>query len=347
MDVKVPSLNVLFGPEFVGMSIAWACYGGTLGQTMFYYHNYSKDNLVKKSMVASLLVLDTLKAGGTGTVLWSELVARHGDFFGALAWMNGGYVVWMTSALTICIVQSFYIHAIWKLLNGRSHRIPLTCAAMVLVVTGLASAIAFVYEVHRDSSNVDASLARVMISGRMQSVMDLAVNAYITVTLSVILHKSRSEQQQTGITISKLITYTVNRGIVLFVLQLLEISLYNAQGHWDSILSEYFFYPISTVNANTILIALNMRHYVNELENGDQVTYYSEAISDFEARVPSAKSAGSACSMELMSRNFTPLPENMNSKSDQPERGHLGHETSAPEEGPMVHTTGTAAVCQN
>ncbi|PCH36388.1 hypothetical protein WOLCODRAFT_146239 [Wolfiporia cocos MD-104 SS10] len=261
MDLTIPSLNVLFGPEFVGMSIAWACFGGTLGQTMFYYHNYPKDNLMQKSMT-----------------LWSEFVTRHYDVQGALGWMKGGYLVrygyYLSEHVTTTdmplppglddFVQSLGLSTL-------SSTIDMRCA--------------FLYEIHRDSANIDASLARVKILGRMQAVMELAVNTYITVTISLILHKSKSEDRQTGSRISKLIRYTVNRGIVLFMMR--KDNGTASSANTSSILSVQV---LSSVNANTVMIALNMRHYVNEAKNGDCSSHYSEAISKFEARVPSSLS---------------------------------------------------------
>ncbi|PCH44881.1 hypothetical protein WOLCODRAFT_145220 [Wolfiporia cocos MD-104 SS10] len=235
MSQVIPSFKEVFGSSFIGLLFALACYGGTIAQTMFYFHNYSKDSIITRCFVWFLLLLDTAKGAAIGVILWYATVRNRGDILTAAGYNAG-----------------FYINSIYKLLNGRWYRLPLTIIGMLCILTSLGSDIAFVYQMHLASASLEESLRRILIPARLQSAMELAANAYITAVLLIILHRSRTDRQSTsGSMISRLIAYIVNRGILLFVIQLFEMVTYVQNDPYGNKLNtDIFFFPNSTCKAD-------------------------------------------------------------------------------------------------
>ncbi|KZT66083.1 hypothetical protein DAEQUDRAFT_768336 [Daedalea quercina L-15889] len=246
-----------FTTTFIGMLFSWMVYGGTIAQILYYFQNYPKDKIRVKIFVLFLFALDTVKEITVCNALWYRVVSNRGNVLAAEFWTPSDYTVWVFSALAIVFVQWFYIHNIWILSRNPWLRILLTAFAVALTLMALAASFAMVYETNLAQTSTEESetlvFAHLLVPSRLQSVTELATNVYISLSLIFILHGSKSGFRTTDNMISKLITFVVNRGLVLFVLQLLEVVLYNA-GQLGDTRSSLFYYPSSTININTALI---------------------------------------------------------------------------------------------
>ncbi|KAI0731491.1 hypothetical protein C8Q72DRAFT_230761 [Fomitopsis betulina] len=233
----------------------------------YYFQNYSKDKLRMKIFVMLLFVLDVAKEVNVCYALWYRVVANRGNLYAAGIWTSSDYVVWVVSAVAII-------------------RVPLTVISFTLTIVVLSATFVFVYETNLAQTstgrNEDATFARLLVPSRIQSVTELALNVYISLSLIFILHGAKSGFKTTDNIISRLITYVVNRGLFLFVLQFLEVILYNADGTLGDTRSSLFYYSSSSIHINTTLIALNERRLIrdNDLTDGD--SKYTAPLSEFQ-----------------------------------------------------------------
>ncbi|EPS93449.1 hypothetical protein FOMPIDRAFT_113465 [Fomitopsis schrenkii] len=277
-----------YGMTVIGMLFSWTFFGGTIAQIFYYFQNYPKDKLRMKLFVVLLFALDVVKEINA---VWYRVVANRGNIYVAGIWTSSDYVVWVVSALAVACVQWFYIRNIWILTRNQWIRVSLTVAAFTLTILALGATFgltysAFVYETYlaqmSTGRNEDATLAGLLVPGRIQSVTELALNVYISLSLVFILRGAKSGFKTTDNMISRLITYVVNRGLLLFVLQFLEVILYNADGKLGDTRSTLFYYASSTIHINTALIVLNERRRIRDEDSIDSDSKYTTPLSEFQ-----------------------------------------------------------------
>ncbi|KAH9929243.1 uncharacterized protein B0H18DRAFT_1209979 [Fomitopsis serialis] len=290
----------------IGMLFSWMFFGGTVAQIFYYFQNYSKDKLPVKSFVLLLLALDLVKEIALCNAFWSRVVTNRGNILAAEIWTPSDYMVWVFSALAVVCVQWFYIRNIWILSQRAWLRVPLTAIALLLpplvsfsrtdtsLTTLKEKLIAFVYETNlaqmaSTGGNETSIHAHLLVPSRLQSVTDLATNVYISLSLIFILRGAKSGFKTTDNMIGRLITFVVNRGLFIFVLQLLEVVLYNWDGHWlGDTMSNLFYFPSSTININAVLIVLNERRRIRDEDSPDLDSKYSAPLGEFQAAVMDA-----------------------------------------------------------
>ncbi|PCH36978.1 hypothetical protein WOLCODRAFT_146499 [Wolfiporia cocos MD-104 SS10] len=143
------------------------------------------------------------------------------------------------------------------------------------------------------SSTDESAIARVQVSGRLQGYSALAVDVFITVSLYFILHGARTGHRPTEDILWKLIAYTVNRGILLFVIQLLAVVTYKSKGNqaMDGI---YCF--SGTLNVNTAMAALNGRLLLQESSDSPEQSAAQSSLSSFHVRRSPSLSSNRGCS---------------------------------------------------
>ncbi|TFY52852.1 hypothetical protein EVJ58_g9779 [Rhodofomes roseus] len=122
------------------------------------------------------------------------------------------------------------------------------------------------------SINDVEAIQRVEVSGRIEGYTAVAVDVYITGALCFIFHRARTGYEPTENIIFKLMAFTINRGILLFVIQLLVIVTYKPNGT-QALDGIYCF--AGTLNVNCALASLNSRS-----GRGDLIT---SQLSSFDA----------------------------------------------------------------
>ncbi|KAH9840877.1 uncharacterized protein C8Q71DRAFT_721327 [Rhodofomes roseus] len=195
-----------YGMSAVGMLISWMCFGGTTAQVSYYFQNYPKDKMRVKLFVLLLFALDIVKEANTCNALWYRVVTHRGDVFIAEIWTS-----------------RFYIWNFWILSRRTWLRIALT--AIALLVSGGT------WVVGTRSSDLLPSLLctrRPLSPAIGHGIGGKRIHQFVAG-----LHSSWREEwipdvastNSTDNLIGRLITFVVNRGILLFILQLLEVVL--------------------------------------------------------------------------------------------------------------------------
>ncbi|TFY58640.1 hypothetical protein EVJ58_g6295 [Rhodofomes roseus] len=262
------------GGVFVEIIFSMIVYGFTLAQTLYYLWNYPGDSIGLKIMVIVLWALDTIRAMLVTNDEWWHLVRNHANAT-ALEELQGKITIahcivsslrCSLEALFTHVPISFFIHNIWKLMAQKSGQLVLTSIAVTFTVLSAAAGFVFAYE---STINISISirLSAVIPSGSVQAIAALLTDLYITVSLCLILQGAKSHTADGAHTVlSRLIIYTVNRGLLVVVVQFVQFITYIPQWHDIHMIVDMFHLhePSCTVYVNALLAVLNVRQHLRE-----------------------------------------------------------------------------------
>ncbi|KAI0721474.1 hypothetical protein C8Q72DRAFT_890299 [Fomitopsis betulina] len=246
------------GGVFVEIIFSMLVYGFTLAQTMFYLWTYPGDGMMLKFLVGVLWVLDTVRAILVVDNEWWYLVLNHANA-PSLEDLQGRATIphCVVSVIVIYIVQCFFIHNIWKLLAQKDNRILLTSIALAFATISAAGGFAFAYEsTSMSKESISRILSGVIPAGSIQSVAALTTDVYITISLCIILRSATTHTADGAqAVISKLIIYTVNRGLLIVIVQFIQFITYVPQWHEAHMIVDMFHLhePSCTVYVNALM----------------------------------------------------------------------------------------------
>ncbi|KAI0937012.1 hypothetical protein AcV5_005009 [Taiwanofungus camphoratus] len=121
----------------LGVLFAVILYGCGIAQTLFYIRHYPDDKMLLKSLVAFTCLLDTARTILDIQVAWYMLVQNHAQPHALSLFTKTFLAEYFLAALTILIVQFYFVQVIWKLFGQMDHerfQIPLTALAVVLAL---------------------------------------------------------------------------------------------------------------------------------------------------------------------------------------------------------------------
>ncbi|KAJ7228884.1 hypothetical protein GGX14DRAFT_415601 [Mycena pura] len=181
-----------FATSFIGFSVATAIYGISVLQVYLYYRNYASDRVMFKCVVRAS-VLDTLATIFVAHSLYTYFVLHLGkNLLVDLA------IPWSFSTLITFVAQIFYAQAIWRALG---------------IVTTVA-----IFTTSKP--NVFGSKRFSIVSGCVQGLAALN-DLLITAGMCYHLQSNRSDIPSTSQFVDKLILYTVSRGILTALTQII------------------------------------------------------------------------------------------------------------------------------
>ncbi|EPT01071.1 hypothetical protein FOMPIDRAFT_1049059 [Fomitopsis schrenkii] len=88
-------------------------------------------------------LLDTVTSASDVYILWVFLIRGHGNVFGLLVFPKVYELEYASTSVTICVVQIFYVHGIWQLLERSpiKARVAVTVLPAAFSLLSLASGI--------------------------------------------------------------------------------------------------------------------------------------------------------------------------------------------------------------
>ncbi|KZT08281.1 uncharacterized protein LAESUDRAFT_724301 [Laetiporus sulphureus 93-53] len=259
-------LNSTEGCTFIGILFSLTLYGITLAQTLFYVQRYSNDHVSFKALTAALWILDTAKEMITLQILYFVFVQGHGNILSLLTLPRTYGAEHALAATTVFVVHSFYIHNVWRMMTKKRYQVPLTVVGLVLALTSYAASWGVVYRVY-GSGDLASDVTHVLTPGRVQAAFASATDIYIATSMCLVLREATTGFGPTQTVVAKLISYAINRGVVLTVLQILQVGL---TASTDTELDQIFYFPLSTVYVNSVLAVLNARGHLREKKNGTE-----------------------------------------------------------------------------
>ncbi|KZT11518.1 uncharacterized protein LAESUDRAFT_809433 [Laetiporus sulphureus 93-53] len=253
-------LDDTLGCVLVGALLSAVLYGCACSQSIFYLWNYRNDKISIKCLVAILWLLDTAQNMISCQSIWYYFVQNRGDIIGIMSLVPTFGAWQLVLSMTELAVHCFFISNIWRLMTNKWIRIPLTMAVASLCLTSFIMNILLVRK--RWNMHYMAELeAEVKVNTFANLASTLASDTVISVSLAYILHRSRTGFRRTESIITKLVIYSANRGVIIFIVQLFVLVAY----FWvqdNRLVVMILYMPLGDVYTNTSLAILNARRHV-------------------------------------------------------------------------------------
>ncbi|KZT66298.1 hypothetical protein DAEQUDRAFT_730415 [Daedalea quercina L-15889] len=253
-------LDPSIGCFFIGILFSIIFYGVTCAQVLFYVGEYSADRWWVKGLVASLFVLDTATTVADLDILWGYLVVNHSNPIVLAVLTNSFLVEYTLSAITVLLVQCYYMRNVWQFLQERWYRFPLTVIALVLALISCACSLASVYLGNIDRA-VPGIFVKTKIPAALQTVSASVADTYITTSLTLILRGERTGFKHTETLIRKLTTYAINRGVLTTALQIGQLITYVSLPDTTFVWAIFHFVGCKAY-VNSLLALLNARNHL-------------------------------------------------------------------------------------
>lgn len=246
---------------YYGYALSTALFGITIVQAWNYF-NTNADGWLMRSLVAFLVAMDAAVTGVNTQILHHYVVDNFGNTDQMQIIIHSFDAEVMMTAVVVLIVELFFVVRIYKL-NSKNWLVP--AVITVLAVGSFGSCTAFVVAQIQDDSTVGLSKKdRVGTISAFNGSAALA-DILITIALSWNLSQSRSGIPRTNNVIQKMLTYTINRGVLVTVTQTLTLIMYSVEQtnlHWMPT-----HLSINKVYVITMLAILNTRPALREQLN--------------------------------------------------------------------------------
>ncbi|RPD77505.1 hypothetical protein L226DRAFT_568568 [Lentinus tigrinus ALCF2SS1-7] len=217
----------------IGVLLSAALWGVSLAQAFSYYIGYPGDRPYLKFLVATVSALETIHQGVIS------------------------YAIFHYLALTAVVVQSFFAVRIYRFSSKKLVVVPV----IGLIIT------AFAYAAKASSLTVFAELDKLKALSLAMNVSAAVTDVTIAVILCTLLHVSKTGHARSNRLVNKLITFTVNTGLLTSTCACLSLITYLA-------LPDYYFVYMAPfllmgrLYSNSLLATLNTRERLREDLNG-------------------------------------------------------------------------------
>ncbi|KAH9926038.1 uncharacterized protein B0H18DRAFT_360826 [Fomitopsis serialis] len=270
-------LNPTVGSVFIGALFSALFYGSTLAQVAYYSWNYlRRDRLLVKILVFSTLALDTAITISDVGITWSFVVQGHGQLLALIVVPKLYAVQYAMLRATICIVQIFYIHGIWQLLEqfGTTYKMRLAVTIPPLVLSLLALAFGFVgvYDTATHGWIISNTLRPDVVPSAVNNCAAAGADICICAALWWTLRSRMTGFKHTDNLIKTLTVYIVNRGILTTVIQIVNLGMFLSSIAPSTL--TWFIFNCAGVKmyVNSMMAVLNARQH---LKTGNGVSYVS------------------------------------------------------------------------
>jgi len=302
-NVVVLDLSASYGALIIAAYISCALWGINAMQTYIYYWNYPDDSWPVKTLVAFLLIIDTVHKILVTKAPWFTLVQNWGRVSAILASPEEAlHEAWVGSIIVV-VVQLYFLRRIAKFAVTTRHARSWWLWLIFIVLVGLAISqvpltVAYcVFSINRVNIFISINL-RIKRAGLIAA----AVVDFIIAGAMIMLLKDTDSadgrlymSKRTSKTIRRLTVITINTGLITAVVAIISLILdETASGtvFWTAIAQ----YPQCSIYLSAFLANLNARRYIRGA--GDGVT-----ISNIEdIRFASAPAARGDAEASLSTR---------------------------------------------
>ncbi|KAI0087795.1 hypothetical protein BDY19DRAFT_994685 [Irpex rosettiformis] len=269
------AFELLAGPLLVLIGFALMLFGVFSTQCYVYWFTYEKDSRMLRTAVLLLWAFEACHTAFCMHIAYTYLIIYFGDPVHGVE-----HIVWSVGITVMCemiiviIVESFYLHRIYRL--SESALITALPAFFLVprVVLGFAvSAYLFVFDTWEAFTGHPASENILNTSLSLGVVTDLI----ITILLIYYLRRRQSRVSRTKHIIQRLQRNTVNNGALSVILSVVIIITLHAIP--NSLLFAGLVEIISKVYANSMIATLNARQSISKLGNTSKDGFNSIQLS--------------------------------------------------------------------
>ncbi|KAH9926030.1 uncharacterized protein B0H18DRAFT_360518 [Fomitopsis serialis] len=273
------NLNPTMGSVLIGALFSALFYGSTLAQVAYYsWHYLRRDRLLVKTLVFCTLTLDTVITISDVGIVWSYVVQGHAQLLALTVVPKIFAVQYAMLRATICVVQIFYIHGIWRLF-GQSRstynlmRLTVTIPPMVLSLLAFISGLVGVYDTATHGWIITNTLRPDVVPSAINNCAAAGADVCICIALCWMLRSRMTGFKNTDNVIRTLTVYIVNRGILTTVIQIVNLGMFLSSIAPSTL--TWFIFNCAGVKmyVNSMMAVLNARQHLNS--GSDEVSYVS------------------------------------------------------------------------
>ncbi|KAI0028535.1 hypothetical protein K488DRAFT_89637 [Vararia minispora EC-137] len=204
-----PSIDGTVGAMFVGTLLSAVLYGATAMQCYWYFLEYYNDPLRFKVLVGLVLITDTVHQMLITHSVYDYAVIHYNvpSYLDHLAWSVVVEVFF--NGATAVLVQGFFVVRIFYM--SRKNWM-LSAAVSVFVLAQFVAHLAYVGRGMQ--LNTFEELREIKILSISINLLTAITDVFITVTMCILLQKSRTGFKVTDTLITRLIIFTVNTGLL-------------------------------------------------------------------------------------------------------------------------------------
>ncbi|KAH7886537.1 hypothetical protein F5I97DRAFT_1003507 [Phlebopus sp. FC_14] len=282
--------DTTIGTLLVGIFFNTYLYGLVTYQFAAYYRTKFNDRLATKCMVLFLFILDTFHSVSAIYMAWTYTVTNY-DNPAALAVAEWPYTFTpIGTALAALVTQLFLGYRIWCLSENKFLYAVVIVMALPSFALGMACGIkAWIIKVLSELPSITPLVIAWLA-------MQVAVDTFITVTLTIILMRSKTGFRKTDTVVNRLIRGAIQTGLFAGIFSLGDLITFTALPTTN--LYGMFAIPIGRIYTNTLLDTLLTRQ---ELKSQMAGTYDRKTMSSHLDWAPSDQSQNTTT---IQSRNI-------------------------------------------
>jgi len=199
------------GALLIGMGFAAALYGVNCAQCLIFFRWSSQGLLNLRLIIAVLWLLETIHLGLLSHALYCNVVTHHGDLnrFKFTLGIWSIMVQLIPTFLIVVIVQHIWIWRIWTL-NQSVWRTTIAMGMAVLSLAGCVLLFTWFIRRYPDTHSADVIDQLLLVSLSFLILNDVLSNF----TLCFILYRSKNGIRDTDSTLSILMAYAINTGLI-------------------------------------------------------------------------------------------------------------------------------------
>ncbi|KAH7911126.1 hypothetical protein BJ138DRAFT_1151080 [Hygrophoropsis aurantiaca] len=259
LDLNI-DLNNTYGALFIGFTIASVLFGLTNVQTFLYFQTHRGITFYKIA-ICYLWILDAMHLAFIAHMIYHYLVNNYANplVLPYIVWSFQAHIV--VDVLIIYAVHLLYVQRLWILSRGRSKILP--SIMTFIVVVGSSVAISLIWAVYQIHVFLD------FIIIEWSAFLSLSVTCFVDMSIAgsmcYLLYTARTGFVKTDTLISKLISYSLNSGVLTSLCSLCVIMIYAIMPKNFVFLGVDFLAAKLYVNA--YLALSNARYYLSTNEN--------------------------------------------------------------------------------
>ncbi|KAF9267002.1 hypothetical protein L218DRAFT_955480 [Marasmius fiardii PR-910] len=250
----------LFSPFYWGFVISLFCSGITVVQAYLYFP-HPTDGRVIQTIAVVMLILDLASSALIAQSLYYYLIPHYGS----LAQLNSVTLELSTECLISSVItfisQMFFVYQIYKVNHAsklaRALAIIIAIGAAFTLIAGSGCVWTMVVFQHGVLANRNKTFATTFgVAKGVASLTDIIA----TVSMYFLLSASKTGITQTNQLVNSLMTFFVNRGVLVTVVQLMTLIMFYAipdKLYWLS-----FHINVTRLYANTFFAMLNARKHL-------------------------------------------------------------------------------------
>ncbi|KAF7366828.1 hypothetical protein MSAN_00941100 [Mycena sanguinolenta] len=262
------TIDNTYGLLFLAIVVSTALYGAGILQFWMYIRKYhSKDPLLVKSLVITVLICDTAQQSLLCHAVYKYLVKSIGDPPILLSVVNTLMIELFFSCAISTLVQQFYCWRIYMIgksvfLAGALSLVSWSSCVTLLIYSAKAVQLSLL-------SEVISLKAWSIAANTLSAVTDIA----ISVVLVILLHSAKTGFKRSTDLVNRLMVFTFNTGLPTSVCALVATICVAAFS--ETFLYIFFFLLLGRLYTNSLLVTLNSREYIKSSSDNHNQEQYS------------------------------------------------------------------------